>query len=973
MRSLMAMAIQFLPANYKYSSVLSATREVVAGVRFRLFVSAESPNATEVVCFLDILEKPWITTDFGQKLRVLQFTNCTENGEEFVPAPTPDPKTVNINPIFTRNRDVPMTEERLGDLEGQIMTGTPQKRIAMDNAEAPKQPEQEEIMTRTNVEQVESQPEAPTTPPTINNELQAQIQAALENIFNNNEELKKALDEITATSANVNEIKERYVAVFDQLTQAIVQSIYNHSESANDSFSYEFPIKFNHETPNSQVTGAIVYVEKEVVPTKNAEEEQEKREKRAIGQPQGKNVESKTLVHVKEQIVHRVSETICQSCKANRANLPQHDCEKYCKSENEIGQEYPIVGGLLPADPETITKVEGHSRNAVSQLRHTDGSACNFQKVANVSKQVVSGILYRATVHHECGGEDKTCSIEIWDQPWLGPPQNKWTCDEYKNHKISKRGVPGGHNELDDEKKQRAEELARTEVPKKGLLAGEQCEFVRVVKGSYQVVAGILYHLTTEVSCGGEKRQCEHQIYERAWENHVETKKYECSAVSSRRRRDTLVGGVEQVDESEFGTLEQMVVDALSYASAKDDNKNYNFIKIKSATKQLVSGVSYQITVMTKDDDQNDIQCTLRIWSQPWKREGNDVKMTCDEVTYKFRTKRSLRSHHHQHLHEGRLYTNKGEEHMQRLFDKYKIKHRRQYKDNDEHERRYKIFKQNLYKIEQLNRMEQGTAKYGITDFADLTKEEYMQRTGLRVPEDHENRVKNPMADIMTDLELPEEYDWRKKQVVSEVKNQGSCGSCWAFSAVGNIEGQHAIKYGKLESYSEQELVDCDNTDHGCGGGYMDDAFKAIENLGGIELESEYPYSAHREKCEFDSSKVHARVKGAVDLPKNETAIAQFLVQNGPISVGLNAAAMQFYRGGVSKPWKILCAAKKIDHGVLLVGYGTASYPRFNKTLPYWIIKNSWGPKWGEQGYYRLWRGDNRCGIAEMASSAVIE
>lgn len=166
-----------------------------------------------------------------------------------------------------------------------------------------------------------------------------------------------------------------------------------------------------------------------------------------------------------------------------------------------------------------------------------------------------------------------------------------------------------------------------------------------------------------------------------------------------------------------------------------------------------------------------------------------------------------------------------------------------------------------------------------------------------------------------------------------------------AFSAVGNIEGQHAIKYGKLESYSEQELVDCDTKDNGCGGGYMDDAFKAIETLGGIELETEYPYNAKREKCEFDSSKVHARVKGAVDLPKNETAIAQFLVQNGPIAVGLNANAMQFYRGGVSKPWKMLCGAKNIDHGVLIVGYGVAEYPRFNKTLPYWIIKNSWGPK----------------------------
>lgn len=87
---------------------------------------------------------------------------------------------------------------------------------------------------------------------------------------------------------------------------------------------------------------------------------------------------------------------------------------------------------------------------------------------------------------------------------------------------------------------------------------------------------------------------------------------------------------------------------------------------------------------------------------------------------------------------------------------------------------------------------------------------------------------------------------------------------------------------------------------------------------------------------------------------------------------GINANAMQFYRGGISHPWKLLCRAGGIDHGVLIVGYGVAEYPLFNKTLPYWIVKNSWGKRWGEQGYYRVFRGDNTCGVSEMASSAVL-
>lgn len=354
--------------------------------------------------------------------------------------------------------------------------------------------------------------------------------------------------------------------------------------------------------------------------------------------------------------------------------------------------------------------------------------------------------------------------------------------------------------------------------------------------------------------------------------------------------------------------------------------------------------------------------------------------------------------HEHSHSHETNEMKAR-EIKSEVLFENFSKKYHRRYANELEQKMRHRIFRKNLHKIDMLNKHEQGTAKYGITPFADLTEKEYLHRTGLVVREHHENEIRNPIAEIpdIDIKDLPEEFDWTQKGAVTSVKNQGNCGSCWSFSVTGNIEGLHAIKTGKLEAYSEQELLDCDTTDSACNGGYMDDAFKAIEKIGGLELEDEYPYKAKKQKkCLFNQTMSHVKVKGVVDMPKgDEISIQKYLVANGPISIGINAAAMQFYRGGVSHPWKILCRKSDLDHGVLLVGkfifykfsyqhllkcflifsegYGIKTYPLFNKTLPYWKIKNSWGGKWGEQGYYRIYRGDNSCGVAEMASSAVLE
>ena len=213
---------------------------------------------------------------------------------------------------------------------------------------------------------------------------------------------------------------------------------------------------------------------------------------------------------------------------------------------------------------------------------------------------------------------------------------------------------------------------------------------------------------------------------------------------------------------------------------------------------------------------------------------------------------------------------------------------------------------------------------------------------------------------------LPPFVDWRENNMVTPVKNQQQCGSCWSFSAVGAMEGQHAKETNDLLSLSESQIVDCDAKDSGCDGGWMDNAFMyAIKN--GMETESEYPYKPIDGTCNYTKSETKASFSSYKDVQGGESGLKAAVSKIGPISVAIDAsrAGFQFYKEGIY--YNPNCSQTLLDHGVLVVGYGTS-----NKT-DYWIVKNSWGESWGNKGY--IWMARNRnnsCGIATKPSYPLV-
>ena len=291
--------------------------------------------------------------------------------------------------------------------------------------------------------------------------------------------------------------------------------------------------------------------------------------------------------------------------------------------------------------------------------------------------------------------------------------------------------------------------------------------------------------------------------------------------------------------------------------------------------------------------------------------------------------------------------------------------HGKTYADEVTELRRHAIWQMNRKYVDMHNAYlaERLGFRLGMNAYADLDGAEFSKIFNGYISGRLSNTTKLFHA---TGSPLDNTVDWRTKGVVTGIKNQGQCGSCWSFSATGSLEGQHALATGNLVSLSEQNLVDCSGPEgnEGCNGGLMDDAFQYVIDNKGIDTEASYPYVARDENCRFNRANVGATAKSFVDVAhEDENALTEAITKIGPISVAIDAShqSFQMYESGVY--YEPACSETALDHGVLAVGYGT------DGGQDMYIVKNSWGTTWGMQGYIYMSRNrNNNCGIASEAS-----
>jgi len=304
-------------------------------------------------------------------------------------------------------------------------------------------------------------------------------------------------------------------------------------------------------------------------------------------------------------------------------------------------------------------------------------------------------------------------------------------------------------------------------------------------------------------------------------------------------------------------------------------------------------------------------------------------------------------------------------------FESYKVQFAKSYATDEEQEQRFQNFVNAVNRIDAKNEQSQGEgATFGLNKFSDMSTEEFHAQYLSKVPASktpaHQRKV------VAHNVDAPSSVDWRPKGVVTAVKNQEQCGSCWAFSATETIESAwmmaKKVYNTSFAPLAPQQIVDCDNSDDGCNGGNPYTAYEYVISAGGLDKESAYPYTGTDGSCAFKASAIGASISKwayACDEEDEET-LKTNVATVGPLSICVDAQNWQDYTGGVMTGWQ--CAwLNVLDHCVQAVGYDVT-----DSSNPFWIVRNSWGTDWGEVGYIRLQYGDNTCGLTNEATYVVI-
>ncbi|KAM0952507.1 putative cathepsin H [Dioscorea sansibarensis] len=299
-------------------------------------------------------------------------------------------------------------------------------------------------------------------------------------------------------------------------------------------------------------------------------------------------------------------------------------------------------------------------------------------------------------------------------------------------------------------------------------------------------------------------------------------------------------------------------------------------------------------------------------------------------------------------------------------FARFATRFGKSYESVVELRRRFGMFVESLELIRSTNR--KGLPyKLGINRFADMSWEEFRAtRLGAAQNCSATSRGNHRITEVV----LPETKDWREDGIVSPVKNQGHCGSCWTFSTTGALEAAYTQATGKSISLSEQQLVDCASAfnNFGCNGGLPSQAFEYIKYNGGLDTEESYPYAGVNGVCNYKPENVGVKVLDSINITlgaEDELKVAVAVVR--PVSVAFEVVSpFRLYKSGVFTSDTCGSTPMDVNHAVLAVGYGVEN------GIPYWLIKNSWGSDWGDNGYFKMELGKNMCGVATCASYPIV-